>query len=488
MIINKQSIGSSLKILLIFTLLNKFIGLARGIIFARILGPKELGIFNLINPFLSIILSFSTFGLLSTFMRYIPKYENLGMLKDYIKRISKLIILFVIGCSFMLLFFTENASIFIYGKAEYRNLVLIGILTMIPMVLYELIFRIFYGLRSFRIREMLRFCQLGFFTLLGIISISLLPTAKAALIANLLSYIIVSVIFGSIILSYIKNINKQDKTINEKNFFVNKFKFGIWFLVIPVIMQLFGATDRWMLNRYTNLENVGIYSVMMAAANFLFMIGVALGDSLVPNLSEMWEHNNKSRVNFLLNFLTKILVFFLITLSLLILIFKKEFISIMYGEEYFSGVAIIQYLLIFYIFYSIYWSIGVFPTLIEKTYYPFFSSSIGLICNIIFNYFLIRKFGITGAAIATTSAYAIILFILIIINKKLGMQFRSETLIIYLLPLILLIKTSYAFIIWMILIFLATKTDIFFNGEEKRIIYSKFQNLFLKTKKLVKLA
>ena len=89
---NKESIGKSAAILTSFTVSEKIIQISRGIIFARLLGPAEYGVYNLAFFFIPLAVTFARLGIPSCFTRYIPQYEIKNALQDFLKKTYLLVL------------------------------------------------------------------------------------------------------------------------------------------------------------------------------------------------------------------------------------------------------------------------------------------------------------------------------------------------------------------------------------------------------------
>ena len=101
-------------------------------------------------------------------------------------------------------------------------------------------------------------------------------------------------------------------------------------------------------------------------------------------------------------------------------IVRMKFGSIsLFGEQYWTSTLIVPWISLGYVFYGLYLLQlpGVFHQ--EKSLWIAISRAIGAISNIIFNIYLIPKYGGQGAAIATCISFIIMFIIMFIINIRL---------------------------------------------------------------------
>lgn len=372
----------------------------------------------------------------------------------------------------------QNFSSLIYGSSVYHRVIIICSLTILPYVIFESLGASFAGLRVFKLASLFRFTQFFIFTALGIVLVILYPKAESAIWANLISFIIVVLLFSLIFKKYLMGLSSQSLKIEEGNFYRKIFKFSVWFIISPVIYTSFSYTDRLMLSHLTDLSYVGIYSVALNISGLIFMFGMIAGNVLIPNLSNIWEQGDKDEAMYVLNFAIKINTLFLLTGAVILFLFRKQIVSVLYGAEYIKCLPVIGILLIFWLFNSIYWTIGGYAQLIEKTYIPLLCSSIGLISNIFLNYILIPKYGIMGAAVATTSSFAVILIATYFWFREEGLKVKLNTILVCILPIMFIFNNILIVLLFLILIGITLRTDIIINKEEKIILNQQVKRVF----------
>lgn len=471
----KETITESAGIILFFTIIQRIIQVMRGVIFARVLGPSEYGVYTLAFFFIPLVVTFAQLGIPSCYERYIPQYEKRGRLGDFFHRNYLLTMGSSLFFTVLVLSFSKQVSEVLYATAEYKNIIILCAATILPYVLHNSFVGSFNGLRVFKMSALLTFSQFLIFTALGITLVIFYPIAESAVLANLVSFILITSVFGFIIWRYIINSNSQKLKIQEDNFYRKILKYSIWFIVTPVVFTLFRYTDRLMINHFLGLHEVGIYSVASNIAGLLFVLGVVLGKVLLPNLSKIWEQNQKEKAIFILNFATKINTLLLLGIAIVMVFFKKPIISILYGAEYLEGLSVIGVLLVFWLFNTIFWIIKGYGELLEKPYFPFIGSVVGILLNVFLNYILIPRYGILGAAVATTAAFGITLIIIFALNIKAGMTVELKTVLICLLPLILLINNITLIFISLILLGIIFNTELLISKQEKSLFFEQFK-------------
>jgi len=471
----KETIAESAGITLIFTIIQKIIQTVRGVIFARLLGPSEYGVLTLAFIFIPFAVTVAKLGIASSFERYIPQYEKRGELNDFFRK-NYLLTLASSGFFLILiLLFSKQISELLYTSNQYKSIIVLCAFTILPYVLYENLISSFIGLRTFKMSSLVTFSQFLIFSVIGVVLVIIYPKAESTVLANLASFILIAFIFGFIFLKYVINSDSQRLKIKEDHFYKKIFKYSSWFIVTPLIFSLCSYTDRLLLSRFIGLRDVGVYSVAMNFTGFLFMFGVIGARVLLPTLSKIWEDNQKDKAIFILNFTTKFNALILLGVSVFLVLFKKPIILLLYGIEYIDGISVIGILSIFWIFNVIFWTIKGYGELIEKTYFPFIASTVGLPISVILNYLLIPRYNMIGAAVASTVTFGIILIIMFILNHKNGMEMEFRTILVCLLPLILILDGVTLMVISLILLGIIFKTDLIITKEERVLFFDQFQ-------------
>lgn len=478
-LLNKETFIESMGIVTGFTILQRLLQIGRGIVFARLLSPKEYGIYNLAFLFIPLLVIFAKLGIPSCYERYVSQYEKSGKLSNFFKKNYALTIISAIVFSGLCLLFLKDISKVIYGSLIYKNVVLLCTLTILPYVLYENFLYSFNGLRIFKMHVLLKFAQFLIFSVLGVTLIIFYRKAEFVVLANLISFVLVAFIFGFIVFRYILNSDSQTSKIEEDGFYSKIFRYSIWFVIIPATYALFRFVDRWMLNYFLGLHEVGIYSVAINITSIIFTFGLMTTNVLLSNLSKMWESDQKEKTIFMLNLVVKISTLFLLALAVVLIFFKKHIITILYGEEYIQSIPIIGVLSAFWLFNSIFLLMQGYSSLVEKTHLPFIALSIGLVANIILNYFLIPHYKIMGAAVSCTIASVLILVATFILNRKEGMTIKSSTYLTCMLPSMLFLDNkNILFIVLLVSIAVILGSEFIITSNEKKLFHKHMKKLF----------
>jgi O-antigen/teichoic acid export membrane protein len=128
------------------------------------------------------------------------------------------------------------------------------------------------------------------------------------------------------------------------------------------------------------------------------------------------------------------------------------------NEKYWSGLVIVPYILIAYLFSGLYMNLNVASFFSNKIKYLIISSAAGCVSNIALNFILIPQYSIIGAAIATMLSYMIMFIVLYYFSQKIykinyewGSIFKAATITFILFVINIYIpqffKLSYIYIV-----------------------------------------
>ena len=122
---------------------------------------------------------------------------------------------------------------------------------------------------------------------------------------------------------------------------------------------------------------------------------------------------------------------------------------------------------------------GIYPSLIEKTYIVFLAGAIGLVSNVGLNYLLIPLYQMKGAAIASASSFLLISVVLLILNKTEKFKVDKKLFLLILVSLLLLLDHVWIFgVVLGLLCMASVKTSLIFSDSEKKFMFEKLKEGF----------
>lgn len=381
------------------------------IIIARTLGPKGQGIYSVAILFPSLLLVFTSFGLSSASVFFLGKkkyssQEIFGTGIIFNVLISILTILIGLGVVF---FFAAK----FFPGIEKRYLFLS--LFLIPLLLFfNLGCQILLGLQKIKKYNIISFFQSGLFLILiGILLFGMHFGITVTILAQITSYVIALII---LLLIASKETNGINFKPNE-NYFKESFLYGFKVHLAGIFDFLHSRIDLFLLNIFINPFAVGIYYTAVKLTEGIWLLAISTGTVLFPKLAS--EKDEKSVKDFTPLVCRNILL--LTTLMVILLFFlSNRLILFFYSANFVESIRPFQILLIGAIAISG-WNILCNDLAARgRPMLNTYAIGISVLFNIFLSIILIPKWGIIGAAWATTASYITMFLVTLFIYQKIS--------------------------------------------------------------------
>lgn len=168
------------------------------------------------------------------------------------------------------------------------------------------------------------------------------------------------------------------------------------------IWIIYSQIDRVFIGYFLSPSQVGIYVASFSIVLLLSFLPQAFSYQALPTFSKLFSKNDKSAYKLTYQKVSKVLFLVSFPLLVCISIFAKEIITVLYGNDYIDGALVLVILNIGYFSRCIIGPASESLVTIGKTQKPMIATLAGCIANVILNLLLIPRFGIYGAAIATS--------------------------------------------------------------------------------------
>lgn len=221
-------------------------------------------------------------------------------------------------------------------------------------------------------------------------------------------------VFSAISIAVIFLLGKHGSLITRKHLSHSKASMYLkesWTEIIAGLGAiLFMRLDQIMLNAMVGAEAVGIYSAASRLAETWYFIPVAITAATFPFILKGKEFSDECYLA-RLRILMSVLLALGISAGLAITFVSDFVISLLYGSEYIQSSGVLILLCWSGVFMVLGISSGSMLAAEKKLKWNLYRNLFGLCLNIIFNYVLIQKYGVTGAAVATVMSIACAFFI-----------------------------------------------------------------------------
>lgn len=402
------------------------LGVVSGVFSTRILGEEAKGVFSLFQANYLLFLLVFSFGIQTGIVYFISskKYSE-----EVVAGISLTIFLISSSVLLVLLFATHFFDLSSFYLSENYDTIpyLLALFSLFFLSFLNSLVTSFFQARSKfniinRISILNSIINAALFPVLYFYlqstSISVVEKFNYVLLATLLMLLLNSIIW---VYLYMKQIAVLPKISNAIFNRIKEFISYSLLIYIGMFVNFFNyRLDLWIVNNYLDEKQLSHYSLAANIAQIILYLSVTIGSVVLPKLSNSDEEKRLeifvrvSRFSFSFFFL------------LVIIAFSTSFfiIPIMYGEEFVPTIIPFQILSLGILFSCITQVFSVLMVSSNKNKYNIIACSIGLIFTAVFDIYLIPKFNINGAAIATLISYFVIFIITYIFVLS---KFRLKT-------------------------------------------------------------
>ncbi|MFC1837745.1 flippase, partial [Thermodesulfobacteriota bacterium] len=179
-----------------------------------------------------------------------------------------------------------------------------------------------------------------------------------------------------------------------------------WPMILSgVVISIYMKIDQVMIKEMLSAEEVGYYAAAVRLSEAWYFIPMTITTSLFPAIINARDEGLKA-YSARLNNLYRLMFWMAITIAVPISFTSSFLINILFGEAYQPAALVLS----IHIWAGIFVFLGVangrrlLTENLQK--YTMFNTSAGAVINVILNLILIKKYGITGAAISTIISYS----------------------------------------------------------------------------------
>jgi len=398
-------------------ILRMILGIFISIWIARYLGPEQFGLFSYAQSFVALFSSIATLGLDTIVVRELLKYP-----KQESKFIGSVFILKLFGAilTLFVLFVATNLT----SNDNYIN-------GLIFIIASSTVFQAFNVVDIyFQAKVMSKYV-----VFVNSFSLFISSLVKIYFILNEapLETFAYMVLFDSFILSlgFIYIFFKKSKFKLNDLSFSSKIAFLLlrdsWSLIFASIAaSIYMKIDQIMIKEIMNSKSVGYYSVAVKMSEIWLAITIVLTKSLAPSITNAKKVDRVmylDRIQLMYNMLVKISV----VISIIVYIFSNEIIILLYGDNYYQSVEVLNLYIWSIIF--VFLSNGSWSYYINEGLHLMasFRLIVGAIINIVLNIYFINYFGLLGAVYSTIISYAISSYFINYFYKKTRVNFIMQS-------------------------------------------------------------
>ena len=392
------------------------VGLFVGIWVARYLGPERFGLFSYAQSFVGLFVVIATLGLDAIVVRELVKNES--------KRDALLGTAFVLQLAgaFIVLLILAIAINFTSNNTSTNILIFI----IASATIFQSFNVIDYYFQSKVLSKYVVYANMITLLISSIIKIALIIN-EAPLVT--FAYVI---LFDSIILSlgflyFYLHAHLSFRTLKFEGSLAISLLKDSWPLILSgVVISIYMKIDQVMIKEMLGPGAVGQYAAAARLSEAWYFIPVVICSSLFPALINI-KKQSKELYYARLQKLYDLMVWLGIAVALPLAFFSDWIVGFLYGEQYSQAGSV----LVIHIWAGVFVFLGVacgkYLTAENLTKKYFHRTLFGAILNIVLNYVLIPKYGISGAALATLTGQIAANYLYDFFDPDLHSQLRMKT-------------------------------------------------------------
>ncbi|MBN1645425.1 flippase [Candidatus Woesearchaeota archaeon] len=395
--------------LFIMTVLATVVGYAVRIVLSRQLSLDDFGLFYAVFTLIVFFNLLRDFGFRLTLSKFIPEFLVTRQERKIKSLIFMVLLVNIVAAVIYAVLFIGFSGILSEHYFNNANSVVLLYIMTAYFVLYSFydVFNVcFLGFQQNKLYAMRHFF-INIIVLLGILLFNFGVNTPAVfyMLAALLGAIVQAVIVLA------KDVVRKYKFKWEQVLVKKTFVFGLGMSLGILGITIIQYSDTLIMTFFRSLSEVGVYNVVLPSALLFYIFGDSIGSVLMPLVSEYWAKKNHDFITLMVNYLYKYMYVLLLPPVLLVMAFSREFLSLMFTEDFAAGYLPFQILLAGVLLFSI---AVINNQVLNGIGKPGIVAKIvvfAALFNIIFNFLLIPFFGMMGAAITTSLSYLIILLL-----------------------------------------------------------------------------
>lgn len=473
---NKLIKGSA--IIFVSLIITRGFGFVKSIIFARMLGPNDLGIYGIVFNIQQIMITISVFGIPFAITKYIA--EN----KDNVENEKRnyftgliLILIFSLTISIIYLFASPLIATEIYKNTKLAHYMSLSALSIVFASLNSFNRAYFQGINKMKEISVLDISNSVIFLVTSFILLYIFGL-MGAFYAIILSSVFTSIL-GIILLKQSKtSISKFEIDFDQET--VKKilnFGFPLFLSSITILpTYLLGRT--WLAVKY-DYDQVGYLQVALAVQTIILFIPSAISTNLFPWFSSNSSKNGQDYLRKKIPQLTRMFTFIMGTIMIIFIPISGYFVNILYGSTYFASIELLQWLLVDTLLISQIQIYNNYVMSISKNYLILKLDIIALFLMVPLLYILIEKYAAIGVAWTFILVRIIVLLLYQrTISKKLNTKLFEDIFAYGLCSMIMIIliliydtnKIQFAYMFFALLIYSTIYFNFIFKDGDLKLV------------------
>ena len=389
------------------------------IVLGKELGPSGLGLYTLVFTIYMFGMQFAAFGIGAALTKYVAQYgDDQRKIKEFVSSgiVGSLISGSVMGI--LLYLFSSTISINFFHNPEMTELLKLTALCFPFIAIQKSVIGTLNGLRKMKLYAVVNIVQNISVMLVSVILVLFLDmNVKGAVIG----FVAPTILIGSLSLFLIKN-HFTAKRALIKTVIKEVSLFGFYVVLANSIGIINTQIDSLLIGHYMGETEVGYYAVAVMFMSAIVLLPQATQRVTTTSIARYYAENDLERIRHLIKGTMQKTLLISIAISLMFGLFGKNLIRLLFTDDFLPAYTPLLILTIGYSIYSSFVSVGSCLSSIGNVKIVFKISAMCAVMNTLLNIVFIPKYGLIGAAGATTLS----LLFTTVINMYFIKRYTSE--------------------------------------------------------------
>jgi O-antigen/teichoic acid export membrane protein len=189
------------------------------------------------------------------------------------------------------------------------------------------------------------------------------------------------------------------------------------FMFFEGIYVINARVDVLMLGALDSVEAAGIYVPVNRGAQLINFVLMAVCSALAPTIARLYAEGKREKLEATTVKTARGALLVALVFTILLLIFSKPYL-LLFGREFLRGETAFWILCVGQFIYTITGLAGLLLNMTGREQYTAITGAVSAGVNLILNYFLISRWGVSGAALATSISVVVMNVINIVLVRK----------------------------------------------------------------------
>lgn len=405
-------------------------------ILGRVLGPSDYGRYGIIITLTTMIIILIGNGIPTAMAKYISEiFETSPRMVLKIKRQATILQALIIGAITVIFYFSADLISKILGDPTLAPLFRFSTLIIPAFAAASFYFSYYTGLHKFNTQATLKTLR-SIFRIGFVVGLTIIFGLKGSIAGYIIApFLVFLVAFGIDKFKITRELRANENELERISSHSQKISSFNWRVLINYAWQvvvfflayeLLISIDLYLVKGILrNDATAGIYNAALTVGRIPYYIFYAMTIFLLPMVSKASANNNFKNAKNIIDNALRIMLIFLAPMVILMSFYSKEILQLLYGKEYLAGAVPMSVLVYGVGFLTIFYVLSFAMNGAGKTAIAMVISAIGVIINVVLNYFLIIKMGILGSAYATSiTSFIIMILMLYFIKRDFGAGIR----------------------------------------------------------------